>query len=96
MKIDLSNRNILVTGASRGIGKAIAEQLLKSGARVAAHYNTTPIKLTGLNNEQLNNLYPIKSDLANTEETAVLIDNVVVQLGHIDVLINNAGLALKS
>ncbi|MDH3710899.1 MAG: SDR family NAD(P)-dependent oxidoreductase, partial [Cyclobacteriaceae bacterium] len=38
MKIDLTNKRILVTGASRGIGKAIALQLQQSGARVAAHY----------------------------------------------------------
>ncbi|MBT4370545.1 MAG: SDR family NAD(P)-dependent oxidoreductase, partial [Candidatus Marinimicrobia bacterium] len=39
MKIDLQNKNILVTGASRGIGAAIAKELGKSGARVAIHYN---------------------------------------------------------
>jgi len=39
MKIDLQNKNILVTGASRGIGAAIAKELGTSGARVAIHYN---------------------------------------------------------
>ena len=39
MKIDLSNQKILVTGASRGIGKSIAQLLADSGAQVAVHYN---------------------------------------------------------
>ena len=40
MKIDLKTNNILVTGASRGIGAAIAKELGKSGARVGIHYNS--------------------------------------------------------
>ena len=96
MNIDLSNKNILVTGASRGIGKAIAEQLLKSGANVAAHYNATPLRLDGLATEQLNRLSSFKADLSDPNDTARLFRQVIDKIGHIDVLINNAGLALKS
>ena len=39
MQIDLTGKIILITGASRGIGKAIAEQLANSGATIAIHYN---------------------------------------------------------
>ena len=74
MNIDLSNKNILVTGASRGIGKALAEQLLKSGARLAAHYNTSAIQLAGLNDSQLNNLSTFQADLSQADETAKLFD----------------------
>jgi 3-oxoacyl-[acyl-carrier protein] reductase len=96
MKIDLSNKNILVTGASRGIGKVIAEQLLKSGAKIAAHYNSSPVQLEGLSTEQLESLSTFKADLSNADETAALFDKVVKSMGHLDVIINNAGLALKS
>ena len=96
MQIDLANKNILVTGASRGIGKAIAEQLLKSGAKVAAHYNRTPLQLDGLTNEQLTNLSTFKADLSNANETAQLFEQVINSIGHLDVIVNNAGLALKS
>jgi 3-oxoacyl-[acyl-carrier protein] reductase len=96
MKIDLSNKNILVTGASRGIGKVIAEQLLKSGAKIAAHYNSSPVQLEGLSTEQLESLSTFKADLSNADETAALFDEVVKSMGHLDVIINNAGLALKS
>ena len=96
MQIDLANKNILVTGASRGIGKAIAEQLLKSGAKVAAHYNRTPLQLDGLTDEQLTNLSTFKADLSNATETAQLFEQVINSIGHLDVIVNNAGLALKS
>jgi 3-oxoacyl-[acyl-carrier protein] reductase len=96
MKIDLSNKNILVTGASRGIGKVIAEQLLKSGAKIAAHHNSSPVQLEGLSTEQLESLSTFKADLSNADETAALFDEVVKSMGHLDVIINNAGLALKS
>lgn len=96
MNIDLSNRNILVTGASRGIGKAIAEQLLKSGAKVAAHYNSSPVHLEGLTEDQLENLSTFKADLSNADEAAQLIDQVINSIEHIDVIVNNAGLAINS
>jgi 3-oxoacyl-[acyl-carrier protein] reductase len=96
MKIDLSEKNVLVTGASRGIGKAIAEQLLKSRARVAAHYNSSEINLEGLTAHQLDNLVTVKADLSDVEATGKLFDEVVNKLGHIDVIVNNAGIALKS
>ena len=96
MNIDLSNKNVLVTGASRGIGKAIAEQLLRSGATVAAHYNASPIQLEGLSEDQRKSLSTYKADLSNAEETAQLFEQVLNSIEHIDVIVNNAGLALKS
>jgi NAD(P)-dependent dehydrogenase (short-subunit alcohol dehydrogenase family) len=95
MVVDLTGKNILVTGASRGIGKAITEQLLLSGAKVAAHYNSTPVKLSNINQELLDNLVPIKADLGNSAQTAKLFAAACKKLGRIDVLINNAGIALK-
>ncbi len=96
MNIDLTNKHILVTGASRGIGKAIAEQLLKSGATVAAHYNRTPITPNNLSAAEQNRLLLFKADLTDAGATANLMEEVLNSLGHLDVVINNAGLALKS
>lgn len=96
MHIDLSGKRILVTGASRGIGKAIALQFLKSGARVVAHYNNTPINTEKLPKEQVERLIPIKADLGNTGDTVLLFEKTIDQLGHLDVIVNNAGIAIKS
>ncbi|MEN8248083.1 MAG: SDR family oxidoreductase [Bacteroidota bacterium] len=96
MHIDLSDKRTLVTGASRGIGEAIAIQLVKSGATVAAHYNKNPVKTDHLTYEQLKKLVPIKADLSSPSETSALFDKVIDRFGHLDVIINNAGIAIKS
>jgi len=96
MNIDLTAKNILVTGASRGIGKVIAEQLLRSGARVAAHYNSTEVKFGGLSENELRNLSVFKADLTDIDQSARLLEDVIERFGHLDVIINNAGIALKS
>ncbi len=96
MNIDLTNKHILVTGASRGIGKAITAQLLNSGATVAAHYNNTPVAIAGLTPAAAKRLTSLRANLAEVGETANLFKEAVAALGHVDVIINNAGLALKS
>lgn len=95
MNIDLTSKRILVTGASRGIGKAIAEQLVKSGAMVLAHYNHNPVKLEGLNKEELERVESIKADLGDAEETVRLFKQATSD-GNIDVIVNNAGVAIDS
>jgi NAD(P)-dependent dehydrogenase (short-subunit alcohol dehydrogenase family) len=54
MNISLKNQRILVTGASRGIGRAIAKQLSESGAEVIIHYNSNKLEADKLKNELQN------------------------------------------
>jgi len=91
MKIDLTGKNILVTGASRGIGKAIAETLAESGARVAVHYHTGEEEAKALAEKIGNNAKIFKADLASAEECEKLFLEVTKDFGSIDVLVNNAG-----
>ena len=96
MQIDLTGRTILVTGASRGIGKAIAEQLANAGATVAVHYNRQKAAAEALVNEIGNNSGAFKADLAVEREVVGLFDTVVNYYKGIDGLINNAGIAIPS
>ena len=95
MNINLTNKVILVTGASRGIGLAIASALGESGARVAIHYNSNPELAAALSNE-LPGSIAFKANLEVAAEVVTLFDKVVEKMGRIDVLINNAGIALSS
>ena len=95
---DLSGRVALVTGASRGIGKAIALALAKAGADVAVNYRSraaeaqavvTAIRALGRRSVALD------ADVSNSQAVAHLIGGVEEALGPIDVLVNNAGIALR-
>ncbi|MDQ3394653.1 MAG: SDR family oxidoreductase [Bacteroidota bacterium] len=96
MNIDLTNLNILVTGASKGIGFAIARQLAISGARVAIHYNNSGKKAIELATFLGNNSIAFKADFSDQSQILRLFDEVLVEFGHLDVIINNAGIALNS
>ncbi len=96
MKIDLTNKRILVTGASRGIGKAIALQLQQSGARVAAHYQKNEQAAKALAQVSDPEIHLFKADFNQPVQVAQLFQEVMDTLDGLDVLINNAGLATYS
>ena len=89
--IDLKGKKVLVTGASGGIGKAIALELSSSGADLC---------ITGRNKSELENLQKIIgvncqtviSDLSNSEGIKNLADQAQEIMGQIDILVNNAGI----
>jgi 3-oxoacyl-[acyl-carrier protein] reductase len=89
----VSNRTILITGASRGIGRAIAEAFAASGDRVAIHHRAS----AALAAEVLARLpgsghLVVQADLADPEAIRAMVDEAQGQLGGIDVLVNNAGI----
>jgi len=94
VKIDLTGQRALVTGASRGIGRAIAAALLDSGARVVAHYRSeragaeAVVRGTGS--------VALDADLSNSRAAADLFARAVDALGGLDLLVNNAGIAIES
>ncbi|MDN5202055.1 SDR family oxidoreductase [Fulvivirgaceae bacterium BMA10] len=96
MKIDLTNKKVLITGASRGIGKAITEQMAEAGATVAIHYFKNDTVANDLAKKLSNGCQPFGADLANPSEVTKLFDNVIESFGDLDILINNAGIALQS
>ena len=93
MKIDLSNKRALVTGATGGIGEAIAKALLAAGAEVVVT-GTRVEKLAELASEPgtTGNPIPIPCNLGNPEDIRNLISQVTELNGGIDILVNNAGI----
>jgi 3-oxoacyl-[acyl-carrier protein] reductase len=91
----LENKNILITGGSRGIGKGIVYKLIEHGANVAFTYSSSSeasdlIVSEHSSDKSLCNAY--KSDASKIEECENLVEKVIKDFGNIDVLINNAGI----
>lgn len=83
---------ILITGASRGIGKEIAIKLANNGNRVIANYNKSEEQANILKQEN-NNIEIYKADVSRREEVHKMVTDVIQKYGKIDVLINNAGIS---
>lgn len=85
----------LVTGASRGIGRAIALALAAQGADVAVNYagSEAAAKEVAAEIEAMGRkAFVIQADIASTEASTAMVDAVVKEFGRIDVLVNNAGI----
>ena len=96
-QIDLSGRVALVTGASRGIGRAIALALGQSGAAVAVNFRARQSEADEVV-AQIRALgaraVALQADVSVSAEAASLAERAAQQLGAIDILVNNAGIAL--
>ena len=88
---DLKNKNIIVTGASGGIGNSIVEKLIEAGANVLAS-GTKPEKLEELKSK-FKNIKTLKFDISQKEKVEEFIDNSTKDLGgSLDGIVNNAGI----
>ena len=91
----LEGKTAIITGASRGIGKGIAEVFAQNGANVAFTYNSSVESANALEAE-LNakgiKAKGYKSDASNYDEAQKLAEEVVKEFGSIDILVNNAGI----
>lgn len=96
MRIDLSNKTILVTGANSGIGNAIAQELLNAGAKVALHFNSNSDGASKLKEQFSDQCELFQADFNNVDETIKLFKDVLSWGDTLDVLINNAGTAIMN
>ncbi|MDX1471127.1 MAG: SDR family oxidoreductase [Flavobacteriaceae bacterium] len=91
LNLDLKGQNILLTGASDGIGKAVAKSLISYGARVAVHYNSNKESAEEIIKKCNNGSAAFQANLENEEEVCTLFNNVLDQFEHLDSIILNAG-----
>lgn len=91
MRIDLSGKVALVTGSTRGIGRAIAEALAAAGARVAVVGRDLPRAETAAT-EIGHGAKGFACDVSDTAAVSALVTDVETSFGAIDILVNNAGL----
>jgi NAD(P)-dependent dehydrogenase (short-subunit alcohol dehydrogenase family) len=94
LRLDLSDKTVLVTGASRGIGHSIARKMADAGAFVAAHFIRSSDRVALLAEQTGGSVVPFQADLAQTSECRRLFEEVANRFGGIDVLVNNAGVAV--
>ena len=90
----LNKKVALVTGAGRGIGRAIALQMAAAGARVAISARTSEQldEVAGQIESSGGRVLPIAADLSNASAATQVIDTIGETWGHVEILVNNAGL----
>ena len=91
---DLSDRVALITGGSRGIGRAISRNLAHSGAAVAVNYHTSAEQANTIVKEieeQGGRALAVQGDVRLPEDTERMVEETIEGLGRLDILVNNAG-----
>jgi 3-oxoacyl-[acyl-carrier protein] reductase len=91
-------RVAIVTGASRGIGRAIATKLAEEGARVVINYNSSSKEAEDLQRqiaEEGGESITYKADVSNSKDVGGLVDATMRKFGRVDILVNNAGIVFR-
>jgi NAD(P)-dependent dehydrogenase (short-subunit alcohol dehydrogenase family) len=92
MGTDFSGKVVLVTGASRGIGREIARQFADCGARIVVHYHQDRKAAEQVRSDLAGGSHRlVQADLGDTAAVERLAETAVEEMGSVDVLVNNAG-----
>lgn len=91
--MDFTGKTALITGASRGIGRAIARQFAERGARVAVHYNSNQAAAEATRDSLAGDGHIIvQANLNDPDSVKVMVEQAANGLGRLDILVNNAGI----
>jgi len=96
--MNLEGRTAMVTGASRGLGRAIALRLAREGAAVAVNYRHRSAEaddVVALIHQQSGRALAVQADVGDAAQVRAMAERIAVELGPIDILINNAGVLAK-
>ncbi|MFG1350751.1 SDR family NAD(P)-dependent oxidoreductase [Xanthobacter autotrophicus] len=91
--IDLKDRIAIVTGGAQGIGRAVVERFIASGARVAIFDRDTELAVKTADDLGRARVMPVTVDVTRRENVEQGVAEVITAFGKIDILINNAGIA---
>jgi len=94
----LVGRVAIITGASRGIGRAIAKRFADEGAKVVINFNASSEEAEAIHKEiekSGGESMVFKADVSNSADVARLVEVTVARIGRIDVLVNNAGIIVR-
>src|SRR5438067_9123789 len=98
MDLELNGRVALITGAARGVGREIALVLAAEGAAIAVNYSRSADEaqaLVEMIKSRGGNAMACAADVADYAAVQSMVAEVVVKLGGLNILVNNAGLALR-
>jgi len=88
--LDLSGKTVLITGASRGIGRESAIRMAAAGATVAVNYHRSEADANAVVAAIGERAFAVRADVADAESVRAMIEAVVERTGRLDVLVNNA------
>jgi 3-oxoacyl-[acyl-carrier protein] reductase len=97
MAADLKGKVALVTGASRGLGRQVAEKLGRHGAKVVINYTSSPDKageVVEAIRQSGGEALAVQADISRLDELESLFNQAVEAFGQIDILVNNAGIMI--
>ncbi|WP_129674782.1 3-oxoacyl-[acyl-carrier-protein] reductase [Candidatus Chloroploca sp. Khr17] len=95
MKVDLTGRVALVTGAGRGIGRAIALELAEAGATVVVNYRESAVgaaEVVAAITASGGQAMALQADVSESDAVEAMVKTVLATYGRLDILINNAGI----
>ncbi len=95
MSIVTDGKTALVTGASKGLGRAIAIRLAEQGVRVAVNYNSSPDAAGDVVDAITSaggSAFAVQADVADLDQVTAMVKSVEEELGAVEILVNNAGI----